>query len=125
MQGNHKMHRYILRKLSYLYLYMVIKMYSGALYIVPIVVFSVLYNINKFYEVNTAFLLDEMNNTVGTARDPIWPDCESGIGFSPEVASVFGSESSPTGSETLVTMNLSFTHSVTHILTHLLNQSGV
>ena len=56
-------------------------MYSGALYIVPIVVFSVLYNINKFYEVNTAFLLDEMNNTVGTARDPIWPDCESGIGF--------------------------------------------
>ena len=41
-------------------------MYSGALYIVPIVVFSVLYNINKFYEVNTAFLLDEMNNTVGT-----------------------------------------------------------
>ena len=91
-------------------------MYSGALYIVPIVVFSVLYNINKFYEVNTAFLLDEMNNTVGTTGVSYRHKemARSGAVFFSKVVSGLGS--SPPGSETLDTMTFFVLHSITQFV---------
>ena len=39
-------------------------MYRGALYIVPIVLFSFLYNINKFYETKTVYKVNTDNETV-------------------------------------------------------------